>query len=510
MEKCRFCNADLEEGSAVCPSCGRNNEAEQTPEERPEEVTAPEAVSQQTEENNPEAQPEQTPFEPAPEEAPSTEIKKGILVSPGVIAAAAGVFVVLVAVLAALVISGMKQKQTTEPAITEPAQGTIQETVQETTEATEATIPADGNPDDVTCKGSYTVSDEEALAAADKVVATSGDHPLTNAELQIQYWLGVQNFYAQYGSYASYFGLDHTRSMDTQVCGVAENRTWQQYFLEEALNSWMVYRAVAAEAEAAGFQLPESDRQELDTLEAGLDETAKANGFEDAAHMLRHNFGPAATLEAYQRFWEMYYLGSGYYNQSVVEMTPTTDEVAAFFAEHEADYAANGLTKDTRTVDVRHILVYPEGATADTIRTETFSEEAWQAGEAAAQAILDSWLAGEKTEESFAALAGEKSGDAGSKDNGGLYTGVSQGQMVEAFDSWCFDDSRKPGDYGIVKTEFGYHVMFFSGSTTLWEGQAQSDLLSQRMDEFIQQAMEKYPVTIDYAAICLGHVDMSA
>ena len=52
--------------------------------------------------------------------------------------------------------------------------------------------------------------------------------------------------------------------------------------------------------------------------------------------------------------------------------------------------------------------------------------------------------------------------------------------------------------------------MFFSGSTTLWEGQAQSDLLSQRMDEFIQQAMEKYPVTIDYAAICLGHVDMSA
>ena len=90
MEKCRFCNADLEEGSAVCPSCGRNNEAEQTPEERPEEVIAPEAVSQQTEENNPEAQPEQIPFEPAPEEAPSTEIKKGILVSPGVIAAAAG------------------------------------------------------------------------------------------------------------------------------------------------------------------------------------------------------------------------------------------------------------------------------------------------------------------------------------------------------------------------------------------------------------------------------------
>ena len=34
------------------------------------------------------------------------------------------------------------------------------------------TVPADGNPNDVTCKGSYTVSDDEILAAKYTVVAT--------------------------------------------------------------------------------------------------------------------------------------------------------------------------------------------------------------------------------------------------------------------------------------------------------------------------------------------------
>lgn len=503
MEKCRFCNADLEENNSLCPSCGKDNAPEQTPEEV---MTAPktEDIPPEADAAEPEAPAageEAAEKEPSDAAEPSREIKKGILVSPGMIAAAAGVFVVLIAIVVALVVSGMKQKPSAEPAVTEPAQ--------ETTEATNPTVPADGNPDDVTCKGSYTVTDDEALAAADTVVATSGDRKLTNRDLQIQYWLGVQNFYAQYGSYASYFGLDHTQSMDTQVCGVAENRTWQQYFLEEALNSWQVYQAVAAEAEAVGFRMPDAEQQELDTMEEGLDETAKENGFEDAAHMIRHNFGPAATVEAYRDFWKVYFLGSAYYNQMVETSTPTTEEVAAFFAEHEAEYAENGLTKDTRTVDVRHILVYPEGATSDTVRTETFPEEAWQAGEANAKAILDTWLAGEKTEESFAALAGEKTQDPGSKENGGLYSGVTQGQMVEAFDAWCFDDSRKPGDYGIVKTEYGYHVMFFSGSNTLWESQARNDLISEKMEAFVQESMEKHPMTVDYSAICLGYVDMS-
>ena len=35
--------------------------------------------------------------------------------------------------------------------------------------------------------------------------------------------------------------------------------------------------------------------------------------------------------------------------------------------------------------------------------------------------------------------------------------------MVEAFNDWIFAQSRKAGDVDIVKTDYGYHVMYFVG-----------------------------------------------
>ena len=68
---------------------------------------------------------------------------------------------------------------------------------------------------------------------------------------------------------------------------------------------------------------------------------------------------------------------------------------------------------------------------------------------------------GDKTEESFAALATEKTEDTGSQSTGGLYERVYKGQMVKAFENWCFDAARKAGDTGIVESDYGYHVMYF-------------------------------------------------
>ena len=81
--------------------------------------------------------------------------------------------------------------------------------------------------------------------------------------------------------------------------------------------------------------------------------------------------------------------------------------------------------------------------------------------------------------------------------------------MVEAFNDWCFDADRKVGDYGIVKTQYGYHIMYFSGSHLLWESQAESDLLAQMSNDFINNAVEAADVKIDYSAIKLGFVDMA-
>jgi parvulin-like peptidyl-prolyl isomerase len=34
--------------------------------------------------------------------------------------------------------------------------------------------------------------------------------------------------------------------------------------------------------------------------------------------------------------------------------------------------------------------------------------------------------------------------------------------MVEEFEDWCFADGRQVGDTGIVKTTYGYHLIYFS------------------------------------------------
>ena len=509
MKKCHYCGEEFDEELTVCPACGKEQpenvpvpgEAEASPDTSQEaaaEVAVPVEAAQNASESTPAAD-----AQSAPEAAP---VKKGVA-SASAIALGAAIVLLLAAILAVLILNGKDTAVQPEALASEAATQTAEST--EAAETTEATIPADGNPDDVTCKGSYTVSDEEVKAANGEAVATAGDSTLTNGQLQILYWRSVQNFYAQYGTYAQYFGLDHTQSMDTQVCGVADGLTWEQYFLQDALNNWTIFEAVAQQAREAGFQMSDENREQMNTMEEGLLETATNNGFTDITAMIARNFGAGATLEDYKSFWEMYFLSSDYYNEITGSFAPTAEEIAEYFNTHEAEYADNGLDKTTSSVDVRHILILPEGATIETVTTEEFSDEAWAAGEQKAQEILDQWLSGDKTEDSFATLANENSADTGSNTNGGLYSGVTEGQMVEAFNDWCFDSSRQVGDYGIVKTQYGYHIMYFCGSQLLWESQAESDLLAQLSNDFINNAVEAADVKIDYSAIKLGVVDMT-
>lgn len=84
-----------------------------------------------------------------------------------------------------------------------------------------------------------------------------------------------------------------------------------------------------------------------------------------------------------------------------------------------------------------------------------------------AKDILELYENGEKTEDAFAALAEQYSADTGSvgeeatNGGGGLYENIEKGQMVEPFETWVYDESRQPGDTGIVMTNYGWHVMYF-------------------------------------------------
>lgn len=148
--------------------------------------------------------------------------------------------------------------------------------------------------------------------------------------------------------------------------------------------------------------------------------------------------------------------------------------------------------------NVRHILVAFEGGTTDSNGVTTYSDEEKAAALAGAEDILAQWKAGEATEDSFAALAAENTDDTASAETGGLYEDISPASSyVTAFKEWALDSSRKPGDTGIVETEYGYHVMYYCGESALTyrDSMITDDLIEADMEAWYDALLEAWPVT---------------
>ena len=338
---------------------------------------------------------------------------------------------------------------------------------------------------------SYTV-EADALTedVLNREIAVCGDDHLTNRELPYYYWQQYYTLMNNYGSYASYF-IDASTPFDQQMCMFDDTLTWQQYFLQGAVSTYKSVSALWQDARLSGFQLGEEDQDYLDGLSNTVTVSAASYGYESADAYLQTAYGPAATMTGYHDFVERYLTASAYLQALVEAKTYTEADISAYFDENADTYAASSIEKsDVNMVNVRHILIVPEEKNDD----GTYTDAAWTAAEQKAQALLDEWKAGEHTEDSFAFLAAENSADTGSASNGGLYEEVYPGQMVDAFDAWCFDAARQPGDTGIVKTEYGYHVMYFSSvcEHPYWYVRAESDYLNKLSADVSEEVSAKF------------------
>ena len=169
---------------------------------------------------------------------------------------------------------------------------------------------------------------------------------------------------------------------------------------------------------------------------------------------------------------------------------------ATFIDTDTASYVVMFLDRDTNdypTVGFRHILIQAE----DTDGDGSFSEEEIKAAADEAQDVYDEWKDGDATEDSFAALANERSDDAGSNTNGGLYENVAKGNMVEPIDQWLFKDGRKAGDTTVVSYEGTYtgtHVLYFTGADDMTYARRQADntLRSDAYSAWLEEQLTGY------------------
>lgn len=187
---------------------------------------------------------------------------------------------------------------------------------------------------------------------------------------------------------------------------------------------------------------------------------------------------------------------TSYFGQAACDWVVSADRAVGNVTVVESD---NGYTviylsalphKDTvKPVDVRHILIaFP---TDDDGNVEDLTDDQKLEYYEKAKSVYDQYLAN-PTEDNFATLASTNSEDPGSKDNGGLYEEVNVGDMVDAFNDWCFDAARKPGDTGIIETEYGYHIMYYVGNDhdETWKTTVKTALSNEAFNSFDTETLK--------------------
>lgn len=507
--KCKFCGEEMPDNGKFCPYCGIDNSREEGPvdEQTVEEPTVKENTTAQPVEDS---------------EQPVANVKKAkrFAAISGCIAA--------MAVLALVLFWGINGVGDTG--------GTW-----DVKSWFDWEIFRDN---DIHKQDSYTVSDKKAEKKADTAVATLGNAKLTNSELQVYYQMQVIEFVNQYSYYLSYFGLDYTKPLDEQQCPLMEGYTWQQYFLDCAIGTWQQNQIFAQEAAANNFKMDSEMQKYLDELDATMEKTATDSGYTTVQEFFNEQIGPNASLEDYKSYMNTYYNSYLYFNQLYDGIEKLTDEeLTKYFEANKETLEGEGIKQDGSLVTITG-TENKDGSitfTDDDLDEETCAAAVKNAY-AKAEEILKKWEEN-PTEEYFAELAKEYTADSNGE-KGGLYENVAEGDMVTQFNDWCFDENRKVGDYAIVETKFGYHIMYFCGryeeteedgeetqaadktedeytinvrhilimvetDVESWTVETQAYYISEQAQKLIQEMIAKYELEVDYSKIALAYVSMS-
>src|SRR5262249_16234094 len=215
--------------------------------------------------------------------------------------------------------------------------------------------------------------------------------------------------------------------------------------------------------------------KEIDAAVGKFRDSVAQSGATNFDEVVQNQLGlPGGDSSEFRQFASFYVA-----RQKIAETLVTTDTVRQQVTNQVMAEAKKPVQKGT----VAHILIsVPQNADA----------KADAAALAKAKDIIARLDKGEKFED----LAKQFSEDPGSKDKGGVYEDVAQGQFVPEFDKAMFQD-LKPGETTKepVKTQFGYHIIKLisrSEGPTMTDEQAKQQIESQIPQQLQQMRGQEF------------------
>lgn len=295
------------------------------------------------------------------------------------------------------------------------------------------------------------------LAINEAYIQVDGDK-VTQVEFDYNYNLAKNNYLTQYGSYLSYFGIDTSADLSTQM--YTDTLSFQDFFEQMAVDNIKQTKALRNEADAEGFTYDSTE--EYNNYVESLKSTAEEQGVTVDAY-LQSVYGSYATQARLKTIVkEAMYVGA-YYEKIAEDKAPTEEAIQTYYEENADTYDS---------VDYRMTLVEAVLPTEPALSEETTTTEDTNTTEETTsdttEEVTDTDVAYEPTEEEIAAAMELAKTDAEALEakiavDGEQYTNQKGSSIASLLSTWLFDAARTEGDTTVLEdtTNNQYYVVAF-------------------------------------------------
>ncbi len=286
--------------------------------------------------------------------------------------------------------------------------------------------------------------------------ATVNGEKISRVEFDFNYNMARTSYLNQYGAYLSYFGLDMSSDLDSQM--YSDTLTWGDYFDELAVQNIARNKGLEKEAKAEGFAYDVAE--DYQEFQEALKDAASGAG-STVKNYVKQLYGPYATESRVKPYLENSFYISAYSEAVADRLTPSMEEIQSYYDENKGTY--DSVDYYSETVDAE--LPTEPTELADPVEPEEDEaegdgedgadgeEEAYQPSEAEIEAAMEKAKAEADRLESTLQADSE------------LVTNAKKSAVSYLIGDWLFDEERKQGDTTVIEdsTNHRYYVVGFEG-----------------------------------------------